>query len=103
VSKIPLKPLAVSPRDAGILAGISRARVYELIAAGELSAYKDGARTLILVADIETRLDRLKHWHESSGPLLPPDDQARAQALAESKAPPRKRGRPRKTGGDIAI
>ena len=48
------------------------------------SAYKDGARTLILVADIEAWLARLKPMAKSSGPLLPPEERtlARRRALA---------------------
>jgi excisionase family DNA binding protein len=71
VPKAPLTPLAVGPNGAARLIGVSRSRVYELINAGELPAYKDGARTLILVADIEAWLARLKPIPPSTGPLLP--------------------------------
>jgi excisionase family DNA binding protein len=74
VKKTPPAPIAVSPRDAASLAGVSRSRIYELINAGELPAYKDGARTLILVADIEAWLARLRAVPKSgpsTGPLLP--------------------------------
>jgi excisionase family DNA binding protein len=74
VQKIPPAPIAVSPRDAARIAGVSRSRIYELISAGELPAYKDGARTLILVADIEAWLARLRAMPKSgpsTAPLLP--------------------------------
>jgi excisionase family DNA binding protein len=64
--------------------GVSRSRVYALIKAGELPAYKDGARTLILVADIEAWLARLRAMPKSgpsTGPLLP----HKARKLARQK------------------
>jgi excisionase family DNA binding protein len=39
--------------------GVSRSRIYQLLRAGELAAYKDGRRTLFLVSDIEARIARL--------------------------------------------
>jgi hypothetical protein len=83
--KIPVEPLAVSPRDASRKMGIGRSRVYELMNAGELDAYKDGARTLILVASIEARLARLKRYQASppTEPLLPPEDRALARERVE--------------------
>jgi excisionase family DNA binding protein len=87
-TKIPLTPIAVSPVDAARIAGVSRSRIYELIKAGELPAYKDGARTLILVADIEAWLARLKPvppptgLTEPTGPLLPLE----ARKLARRRA-----------------
>jgi excisionase family DNA binding protein len=105
MQKIPPTPLAVSPRDAARLMGVSRSRIYELINAGELPAYKDGSRTLILVADIQAWLARLKSIPPSTGPLLPaenrktarrratepllpPEDQARAIERASEPEPP---------------
>jgi excisionase family DNA binding protein len=86
MQKIPLAPLAVSPRDAARLAGVSRSRIYELINEDELPAYKDGSRTLIRVADITARLDRLqpaqKRGGAPTGPLLSKPDQALARRLA---------------------
>jgi excisionase family DNA binding protein len=87
--KISPTPLAVSPRDAGRMAGISRSRVYELIKAGELPAYKDGALTLILVSDIEARLARLKPFPKaarSTGPLLSREERALARQRAREAA-----------------
>jgi excisionase family DNA binding protein len=55
-SNPPLKPLAVSPRDAARLMGVSRSRVYQLLNSGELPSHKDGRRRLIFVSDIETGL-----------------------------------------------
>jgi excisionase family DNA binding protein len=75
-----LKPLAVSPRDAALLMGVSRSRVYELLNSGELPSYKDGRRRLILVSDIETWLGRLTPAPASkrappTGPLLSSEQQ----------------------------
>jgi excisionase family DNA binding protein len=75
-----LKPLAVSPREAARLMGVSRSRVYELLNSGELPSYKDGRRRLILVSDIETWLGHLTPAPKSkrappTGPLLSPEQQ----------------------------
>jgi excisionase family DNA binding protein len=51
--------LAYSPANAARQAGISRSRLYELIAAGKLPARKLGHRTLILRGDLERYLDSL--------------------------------------------
>jgi excisionase family DNA binding protein len=85
MSKIPVAPLAVSPRDAARMMGVSRSRVYELMGAGELDAFKDGARTLILVASIEAWLARLKRYQTSppTEPLLPLEDRALARERVE--------------------
>jgi excisionase family DNA binding protein len=87
--KIPPTPLAVSPRNAGRMAGISRSRIYELIKSGELPAYKDGALTLILVADIEARLGRLKPFPQATratGPLLSRQERLLARQRAREAA-----------------
>ena len=55
--------------------GVSRAHVYNLIKAGELSYYKDGSRTLILVANIEARIKRLSSGPPPTKPLLPVEQQ----------------------------
>jgi excisionase family DNA binding protein len=72
----PLNPIFVSPVDAAKLVGVSRSRIYELIGAGVLTRRKDGARTLISVAEVLA-------WGESlpvdspgdkrTDPLLPTD------------------------------
>lgn len=49
-----LEPLAVSAREAARLTGLSRSRVYELIAAGELEAVRSGARILIKLESVRT-------------------------------------------------
>lgn len=43
----PLEPISVRIRTAVQLTGISRSRIYELIAAGEIEAIKVGRSTLI--------------------------------------------------------
>lgn len=54
-----VEPLAYSPRDAAHVAGISRAFLYEEIAAGKLACRKLGRRTLILRDELERYLDSL--------------------------------------------
>jgi excisionase family DNA binding protein len=80
--KTPLTPLAVSPVGAARLMGVSRAHVYNLIKAGELSYYKDGSRTLILVANIEARIRRLSSGPPPTKPLLPVEQQRIAMERA---------------------
>jgi excisionase family DNA binding protein len=62
--------------------GVSRAHVYNLIKAGELSYYKDGSRTLILVANIEARIRRLSSGPPPTKPLLPVEQQRIAMERA---------------------
>jgi excisionase family DNA binding protein len=88
VPKVPLTPLAVGPNGAARLMGISRSRVYELKNAGELPFYKDGRRTLFLVAGIEARIERLKSGPPSTGPLLPEEDRKKARQRASSREEP---------------
>ena len=47
------RPFAIRPNDFPALYGISRTRVYELIASGELPARKVGRATLVLAEDVE--------------------------------------------------
>lgn len=51
-------PLAVRPEEAARLLGVSRTRVYELIAAAELTSFVDGARRLILTRSLHEWLER---------------------------------------------
>jgi len=91
----PLTPLAVGPREAARLMGVSRSRVYELLNSVELPSYKDGRRRLILVADIEARLARLPPApaptrapsEPPTGPLLPPEQQEAAIERATEPEP----------------
>jgi excisionase family DNA binding protein len=73
-----LTPIAVGIVDAVRLMGVSRSRIYELFASGELPSYKDGKRRLIRVADIEARQANLPpapvpKREPPTGPLLPPE------------------------------
>jgi excisionase family DNA binding protein len=86
--KTPLTPLSVGSEGAARLMGISRARVYQLKNAGELPFYKDGSRTLFLVADIEARIERLRAALPSTGPLLSKEDQEIARRRAAEPPPP---------------
>ncbi len=89
--KIPPKPVALSVRDAASFLGVSRSRIYELISAGGLVAYKDGARTLISTASCEEWLERLKPFPTSlppTGPLLAPRDHKLARRRADPETAP---------------
>jgi excisionase family DNA binding protein len=51
--------IAVRPKDAAEMCGLSESRLYELLLNGELSALKSGSATLITVASIEAYLASL--------------------------------------------
>jgi Helix-turn-helix domain len=57
-----IKSIAVSPIDAAIMLGISRASVYNLLKTRALPAYKLEARTLILVSDLKKFLSHLPRY-----------------------------------------
>ena len=85
MKKTLLKPIAVSVDVGAYMAGVSRSRFYELMDSGQIPYRMNGSRRLILVADIETWLDRLpivKPGPKSVGPLLPPEDRALARQRA---------------------
>ena len=77
-----LEPLAVSPRQACLLLGVGNTRLYQLIGAGELVAYKDGRSRRVTMASIKARVARLAA--------------AAGASDATQAAPRRGRGRPRK-------
>lgn len=54
-------PLAVSPAEAALLAGIGRTKLYEALNAGLLASFKIGKRRLVRVAEIDAWLRRLEH------------------------------------------
>ena len=54
-----LEPLAVSPRQACWLLGVGNTRLYQLIGAGELVAYKEGRARRVTMASIRARVARL--------------------------------------------
>jgi excisionase family DNA binding protein len=90
--KIPPKPVALSVREAADFLSVSRSRINELISAGELVAYKDGARTLILTASCEEWLERLRPFPTSpppTGPLLAQKDRKLARRRTRDPASPR--------------
>ncbi len=55
----PVLPITASVIATTRLFGISRSRVYELIAAGEIDTRKAGRTTLVLTASVERWLDKL--------------------------------------------
>lgn len=50
--------LSVSVEDAARVVGYSRSGVYELIASGELKAFKIGRRRLILMSELKLWVER---------------------------------------------
>lgn len=52
-------PLAYGPDEAARLLGISRSRLYQIFAAGQLESFTLGRRRLIRHRDLEGLLDRL--------------------------------------------
>jgi excisionase family DNA binding protein len=59
-SKPTLAPIAVSAAVAAGAMGVSLGYTHKLIKAKQLPSFKDGRRRLILVADINARLDHLR-------------------------------------------
>ncbi|MBV4544683.1 helix-turn-helix domain-containing protein [Pseudomonas triticicola] len=53
-----LSPLSVSVEDAARIVGYSRSGVYELIASGDLKAFKLGRRRLILMTELKAWVER---------------------------------------------
>jgi excisionase family DNA binding protein len=71
-------PLAYRPNAAAKILGISRSRLYELLAAGAIRAHKQGSITLVPRAELERYLAELPTWGDSDGDTErgsgPPDD-----------------------------
>jgi excisionase family DNA binding protein len=66
-------PLAVRPREAARLLGISRSRLYQLLKSGKIPSRKDGAARIIFREDLVTYLNGLTPVEpddEPTGPLL---------------------------------
>lgn len=53
-----IEPLVVRPSAAARLLGCSRVYLYELLNAGELESYRDGAARKITMASIRRRIER---------------------------------------------
>jgi excisionase family DNA binding protein len=53
-----ISPLSVSVEDAARIVGYSRSGVYELIASGDLKAFKVGRRRLILMTELKAWVER---------------------------------------------
>lgn len=56
------RPLAVRPREAAQLVGLSRSQLYELMATGQIKARKQGVATLIEISELERYLASLPEW-----------------------------------------
>jgi excisionase family DNA binding protein len=57
-SAVPVFPLAYGIEDAADALGLSRSRIYELIATGEIVACKVGKRTIIPTTELTAFLER---------------------------------------------
>jgi excisionase family DNA binding protein len=53
--------IAYRVHEAADLIGISRAKLYQLVAAGDLATFKIGAATLIRADELRAFIDRLSH------------------------------------------
>lgn len=53
-----LPPLSVSVEEAARMTGYSRSGIYEVMANGDLKAFKLGKRRLILVAELKAWIER---------------------------------------------
>jgi excisionase family DNA binding protein len=53
-----IEPLVVRPKQAMKMLNCERAQLYEMIAAGELDSYRDGAARKITIASIHQRINR---------------------------------------------
>lgn len=53
-----IPPLSVSVEEAARLVGHSRSGIYEVIAQGQLKAFKLGKRRLILMAELKAWIER---------------------------------------------
>ncbi|WP_397450848.1 helix-turn-helix domain-containing protein [Pseudomonas sp. NA-150] len=53
-----LSPLSVSVEEAARMTGYSRSGIYEVMANGDLKAFKLGKRRLILVAELKAWIER---------------------------------------------
>lgn len=60
-----VEPLIVKPKDARRMLSISQKRLYQLIAAGELDSFKDGASRKITVASIKAYIERRLQGHKT--------------------------------------
>ena len=54
-----VNPLSVSVEEAARLTGHSRSGIYEVIASGDLKAFKLGRRRLILVTELKAWIERV--------------------------------------------
>jgi excisionase family DNA binding protein len=53
-----IAPLSVSVEDAASIVGYSRSGIYEVIASGDLKAFKLGKRRLILMTELRAWIER---------------------------------------------
>ncbi|MFN3946416.1 MAG: helix-turn-helix domain-containing protein [Allosphingosinicella sp.] len=65
----PLEPISVRIREAVRLTGLSRSRIYELMAAGDIEFVKVGSSTLILVVSLRTFIDGKRRQSKRGGQL----------------------------------
>lgn len=53
-----LKPISISPDEAGKLVGVTRNAIYDAINSGELNSFKNGRRRLIRTIDLENWVNK---------------------------------------------
>jgi excisionase family DNA binding protein len=65
-----VSPLAYGIEDAADALGLSRSRIYELIAAGDIAACKVGRRTIIPTTELTAFLERHRVERRSNAPTV---------------------------------
>lgn len=53
-----IKPISISPKQAGELVGVTRNAIYDAINSGELNSFKNGRRRLIRFIDLESWINK---------------------------------------------
>lgn len=53
-----IKPISISPKQAGELVGVTRNAIYDAINNGELDSFKNGRRRLIRFVDLESWINK---------------------------------------------
>lgn len=66
---LPLEPISVRIREAVRLTGLSRSRIYELMAAGDIEFVKVGRSTLVLVDSLRAFIDGKRRQSDRGGHL----------------------------------
>lgn len=62
-----ITPISVRVKTAMRLTGLSRSKLYELIASGEVESAKVGYSRLIIFASLHKFIDELRCWYDDFG------------------------------------